>query len=387
MEIRSSGEQVFDVCFHPLANIVAVAGITGLIEVFHCDGEHAGRAVMQSQLHSSSCRGIEFGFGGERLYSVSSDRSWKATDSSGVAIMHCPDAHESSINKIKMIDGLSGSDIFATGDDSGCVRLWDSRLRGPVITWKLHEDFVSDFTYSSDHHTLVSVGGDACLCVYDIRKESNCVKSDAQEAELLCVEFIKHDRKVVCGTDDGVLLYFSWGQWGDCSDRYPGHPESVDCLLKIDESTLLTGSSDGMIRAVTLLPNKILGLIGHHDEFPVEGMATSHDRRNLVSYSHDEILRFWDVSMFADDVDDEEKEEGEEVEPADIVEEAVASGQHLDGEDEKWEDVSEEDDSGMVGESENESESSSESDSEEERHKSNSSRVFKTPAESFFADI
>ena len=26
------------------------------------------------------------------------------------------------------------------------------------------------------------------------------------------------------GTQEGVLLIFSWGDWGDHSDRMPGHP-------------------------------------------------------------------------------------------------------------------------------------------------------------------
>ena len=57
-----------------------------------------------------------------------------------------------------------------------------------------------------------------------------------------------------------------------CTHRFPGHPETVDCMLKIDESMLLTGSSDGLIRVVSIQPNKILGVVGDHDDFPVEGM-------------------------------------------------------------------------------------------------------------------
>jgi hypothetical protein len=41
---------------------------------------------------------------------------------------------------------------------------------------------------------------------------------------------------------------------------FPGHPTSIDALLK-DENTLLTGSSDGIIRAVMIHPD-VLGDIG-----------------------------------------------------------------------------------------------------------------------------
>ena len=41
---------------------------------------------------------------------------------------------------------------------------------------------------------------------------------------------------------------------GDISDRFPGHPSSIDCMLKVDEETVLTGSSDGFIRVVSFFP-------------------------------------------------------------------------------------------------------------------------------------
>jgi WD40 repeat protein len=67
-------------------------------------------------------------------------------------------------------------------------------------------------------------------------------------------------------------------------------------MLKVDESTVVTGSSDGLLRVVSLQPNKVLGVIGDHEEFPVEGMCASRDGRVLASFAHDEIVRFWDLS-------------------------------------------------------------------------------------------
>jgi hypothetical protein len=37
---------------------------------------------------------------------------------------------------------------------------------------------------------------------------------------------LKHGKKVAVGCQSGVLSIFSWGYWNDCSDRFPGHPES-----------------------------------------------------------------------------------------------------------------------------------------------------------------
>ena len=47
----------------------------------------------------------------------------------------------------------------------------------------------------------------------------------------------------------------------------------MDCLWKVDESTVVTGSNDGLVRVVSIQPNKVLGVLGDHDDFPVEGMV------------------------------------------------------------------------------------------------------------------
>ena len=55
-------------------------------------------------------------------------------------------------------------------------------------------------------------------------------------------------RKVVCGDGEGCLLLFSWGLWGDMTDRYPSHPQSIDSLLTTSDSVVCTGCMDGGIR-------------------------------------------------------------------------------------------------------------------------------------------
>jgi hypothetical protein len=46
---------------------------------------------------------------------------------------------------------------------------------------------------------------------------------------------ITHCLQVVCGTQEGVLAVFNWGEWGDVSDRFPGHPASVDTVVPLTE--------------------------------------------------------------------------------------------------------------------------------------------------------
>ncbi|KAI9905499.1 hypothetical protein PsorP6_013660 [Peronosclerospora sorghi] len=70
------------------------------------------------------------------------------------------------------------------------------------------------------------------------------------------------------------------------SDHYPGHSDSIEAFLKVDEDTVLTGSSDGIVRVVWLHPNKLLGLIGDHEDFHVEILKFPRDKRIIGSTSH-----------------------------------------------------------------------------------------------------
>jgi WD repeat-containing protein 55 len=142
------------------------------------------------------------------------------------------------------------NDVIASGDDQGCIKIWDTRQHRCVVEWKEHVDYISGFAANASVDHLLATGGDGRLSAYDLRKNVLAGKSDELEDELLSVIVLKNGKKVVCGSQDGVLVVFSWGTWGDMSDRFPGHPESIDTIVKIDEDTVLTGSSDGIVRCV-----------------------------------------------------------------------------------------------------------------------------------------
>lgn len=124
-------------------------------------------------------------------------------------------------------------------------------------------------------------------------------------------------------------MLFSWGNFGDMDDRFPGHPESIDTLLVIDEDTVCTGSSDGLIRIVQIHPNKLLGVIGDHDEMPVEKIDLSFDKNLIGSCSHDGNIRFWD-SGFLFEADDDEDSDAE-MDITDNEQRIIQQGNFYDG--------------------------------------------------------
>lgn len=285
--------------------------INGTVSLHGCSKEGTSlRHTVKAHDHNHPCRAVRFSLDGELVLTASTDRSVLAIDTAtGNAVARKKDAHPASISRLMAVS----EKVMASGDEDGGLKFWDSRQSNAIADLSPHTDYVSDMCMYDAEHALLSVSGDGTLVVTDIRtmKIKETSEGDADD-ELLSVVVLKGGRKIVCGTTSGVLNVWSWGYWNDCSDRFPGHPESVTSLLKYDEDTMLTASSDGLIRVLSLQPNKMLGVLGEHGDFDVERLAATADLALLASASHDSTVKLWDLHQLADEEDDD-NDDNEEV--------------------------------------------------------------------------
>jgi hypothetical protein len=142
--------------------------------------------------------------------------------------------------------------------------------------------------------------------------------SDNFEEDLTALVICKYQKKVLVSSSEGTINVFSWDWFGDCNDRIVGHPNSIDTMIKYDEDTVITGSEDGLIRAVSVLPNKIVAILADptdQDEsevFHIQKVALSHDKCLLASISLDDIVKIIDVSHLGSRVKEDFDEEGYE---------------------------------------------------------------------------
>ncbi|KAG8712797.1 WD repeat-containing protein jip5, partial [Ceratobasidium sp. 395] len=221
----------------------------------------------------------------------------------------CLQAHESSINRVTRLMSM-----LATGDDDGVIKLWDPRQQASLRSYTHHQDFISDFLWLDDKKHLAATSGDGTLSVVDVRssKTTPFAQSEDQEDELLSAVSIKNGAKIAVGTQTGIISIWNRSSgYGDCVDRVPGHPHSVDALAALTPDVIVTGSSDGLVRVVQLLPHKLLGLFFvDHGTFPIERLKIDRNRAWLGSASHDDVLKMTDVRDALVD-SDEEDEEGE----------------------------------------------------------------------------
>ena len=155
--------------------------------------------------------------------------------------------------------------------------------------------------YHKESQQIVSVSNDGMLGVMDLRKGKLYAMSDNFEEDLLSVVIMKDGKKVVASSSDGILNIFSWDYFGDCNDRIVGHPGTIDSIISYDDDTLITGCEDGLIRAVSVLPNKIVAILGdpldnEEEVFHIQKVSLSYDKMFVASCTLDDMVKIIDVS-------------------------------------------------------------------------------------------
>ncbi|CAM9857558.1 unnamed protein product [Pylaiella littoralis] len=302
-------EQALELSFHPNRDVIASGLVNGKVSL-HTYSPEGHQLALELSHHRDSCRTVLFSEDGSALFTASKDKSIVQAGETGQVTWRHERAHDWPVNSLHNVS----EGILASGDDQGVIKIWDTRVKSEVTKFDVNEDFISDFATNEANDKLLATSGDATLAVFDLRQKRLEGRVTNQEDELLSIQIVKHGSRVVCGTQNGVLVSWPWGTWGDRSSRFRGHPHSVDTLLTLDEDTVLTGSSDGIIRVVSIQPDKFLGLLGDHEDFPVESIQFSRDKTWIGSVSHDDKIRFWHAGYLFEDDDDEDDEDVEEEE-------------------------------------------------------------------------
>ncbi|KAI0251824.1 WD repeat-containing protein JIP5 [Lactifluus subvellereus] len=352
------GSQIFDLAFHPTSDVVYTGLLNGKVKAFTYDEQGAHSAAFDLRISKRSCRGLALSPDGSSLYAVGKNRTLHIIDTStGIVSETRQGVHDAPINRVVH----PTPHLLATGDDDGVIKvrdlmpmlsltmmygsvwvqLWDPRKQDATHTYTQHFDFISDFMWLQDKKQLVATSGDGTLSVMDVRskKSEPFAHSEDQEDELLSIVPFKGGTKVAVGTQLGIISIFNRNKgWGDCVDRVPGHPHSVDALCALpstypsSHNTILTGSSDGLLRVIELLPTRLVGVIADHGDFPIERIAIDRggEGRWVGSAGHDEVLRMTDLREVLDDEDeraeaeaedgagDEERDASDDEEPAEV---------------------------------------------------------------------
>ncbi|XP_055596001.1 WD repeat-containing protein 55 homolog [Uranotaenia lowii] len=284
---------VTDLCFHPDQDLLAVGTTTGDLLVYSFTNDEC-TLKNTHEVHSKSIRDIEFNDDGTILISTARDRSIMVTDvETGKLKRFWDNAHEEPVYTMSIIS----EHTFATGDDDGVLKLWDLRQNEPIFKLKEVEDFISSIATNDQRKYLQMCSGDGYLTTISIPQRKMYVQSEPYEEELTCMGVFRNDSKLVVGSSKGNFYTFNWGQFGYHCDAFTGPKAGVNKMVPITERIAVVGGEDGFLRAMHMVPGRVLGIVGQHT-LAVETIDINSTGELIASSSHDNDIRFWNIKFF-----------------------------------------------------------------------------------------
>lgn len=286
-----------DISFHPDQNIIAIGTVMGDLLLYKYTNEE-NTLLNTHEVHAKAIRDIEFSIDGKDIFSGSRDKSIMVTDiETGKLKRFWDNAHEESIYTMTVLD----ENLLASGDDNGTVRLWDSRIKGndPVFSLKEVDDYISCIITNNQKRLLVCTSGDGYVTTLNIPGKKMLVQSEPYEEELTCAGIYRNESKVVVGSSKGNFYTFNWGEFGYHNDAFTGPLTPISLMIPITERIAVTAGEDGVIRAMHLVPGRILGIVGQHP-LAVETMDISNNGEMIATSSHENDVSFWNIKYFED---------------------------------------------------------------------------------------
>ncbi|XP_021189243.3 WD repeat-containing protein 55 homolog [Helicoverpa armigera] len=284
---------IVDISLHPSKNVIAIANIVGDVLLYEYSNDET-KLINTLELHLKACRDIEFDDEGTTLFSTAKDKAIMVTDVESGKLKRCyENAHDEPVYRLLNLD----RDKIVTGDDEGTVKLWDLRKPDPVFSIKIGEETVSDMITNDAQKYLVCASGDGVLTSIDLKGSKIYTTSEEYDAELTCLGLFRSDTKLLVASSTGKLYLFNWKEFGLHSDEYVGQKHAIQCMLPITQNIVVTSGEDGVLRAAHMFPQRQLGVVGQH-RLPVEHLDISHDGQYVASCSHDNDVKFWNISYF-----------------------------------------------------------------------------------------
>ena len=139
--------------------------------------------------------------------------------------------------------------MLAVAGRSGDVHLFDANSGKLIAEKKTHSGRIHDMEFHRDANTLVSVGEDGMLVVFDTRANKTVRRTRVSTGKLFAVSVIDSSHVAVAGSDNVVRVVNT--DHGRIVKKLSGHSGSVP-TLDFNGGNLYSGGYDATFRRWSL---------------------------------------------------------------------------------------------------------------------------------------
>jgi hypothetical protein len=184
---------------------------------------------------------------------------------------------------------------IACGDGDGNLMMWDrtaQRWRPPIRN--AHENWLFDARYSPAGDSLVTVGGDNAVCIWDMTDNTRIARLTPHSDDVHAVVISPDGNSIITAGDDCTIGVTD--RLTGASTRWTAHDEAVTSLaLSPDGRILVSGSRDDTVKFWDRETGRLTACLGGHTA-DVHAVACSADGRWVASASYDNTVRIYRAS-------------------------------------------------------------------------------------------
>ena len=178
---------------------------------------------------------------------------------------------------------IINENTIATGSHDNTIKIWDIYTGEEIKTLKGHTDDVNCMTVK-DEKTIISGGSDRTIIIWDLTSDEKQVIHTSHWNWITSLVFIEPDR-IVSGDPKGKIFLSDTVKEIKQMKRHIG---TVNCLKKLNEKMVLSGSDDGSIYMWDGITGDLVKTIiagGNHIVFPVYCITVIDE--NTIVYGND----------------------------------------------------------------------------------------------------
>jgi len=186
------------------------------------------------------------------------------------------------------------SELLATCDTDGKVRLWQVRSGKLLLLCQGHRNWVRAVAFNPNGKTLASGSADQTVKFWNV-STGNCVRTlHSHTDQVYSVSFSDDGKTLASGSTDQTVKLWDV-RTGQCRQTGTGHSKGVySVALSGDGQTLASGSADRTVRLWDIKLGNCLKTLSGHTNW-VFSVAFSPDGQTLASGSQDQTVRLWNT--------------------------------------------------------------------------------------------
>jgi Prp8 binding protein len=161
-----------------------------------------------------------------------------------------------------------------------------------------HKGAVLDLQWSRDSRVLFSSSADTTVASWDTETGQKIRKHEGHEGVIDCIDVSRRGMEVVVsGSDDGTVGIWDPRQKEALEYIETPYPITAVAVSEV-ASELYTAGIDPDIKVWDMRTKRIIYTLRGHTEM-VTSLVMSPDNQSLLSFSHDNTVRTWDIRPFA----------------------------------------------------------------------------------------